>query len=282
MRIYDPRIGRFLSVDPITESYPQLSPYQFGSNRPIDGVDFDGLEWIPYRKWTQDYDKGGVAAIFANVTTNTVLGAVNAVAGVGMGAKNGAVYLYKAFTGKVNPKADATTAYNNAKSKVSSFVSQPNGKIAKDVLNSATSPEAYGAAVGFLSLGGGNLTKGWGGKALSSAESYIAKSFDTIIKGAKNITKNGALETNLLVEGSATEAFGGLMAKYGKTVDDLTMQATKQGSSASFSVGNESYTFYNQASKGDFVELTLSKTVKQVVKDGTITKTSTKVRFTKD
>jgi len=44
-RIYDPRIGKFLSVDPITAKFPELTPYQFASNRPIDGVDQDGLEW---------------------------------------------------------------------------------------------------------------------------------------------------------------------------------------------------------------------------------------------
>jgi RHS repeat-associated protein len=45
MRIYDPRMGRFLSVDPLTKNYPMLTPYQFASNRPIDGNDLDGLEW---------------------------------------------------------------------------------------------------------------------------------------------------------------------------------------------------------------------------------------------
>jgi RHS repeat-associated protein len=44
MRIYDPRLGRFLSVDPITRQYPQLTPYQFASNSPIKNVDVDGLE----------------------------------------------------------------------------------------------------------------------------------------------------------------------------------------------------------------------------------------------
>ena len=45
MRIYDPRLGRFLSRDPLTAKYPMLTPYQFASNRPIDGIDLDGLEW---------------------------------------------------------------------------------------------------------------------------------------------------------------------------------------------------------------------------------------------
>jgi len=45
MRIYDPRVGRFLSVDPIAKKYPMLTPFQFASNSPISGVDLDGLEY---------------------------------------------------------------------------------------------------------------------------------------------------------------------------------------------------------------------------------------------
>ena len=45
MRIYDARLGKFLSVDPLSKKYPMLTPYQFASNRPIDGIDQDGLEW---------------------------------------------------------------------------------------------------------------------------------------------------------------------------------------------------------------------------------------------
>ncbi len=47
MRIYDPRIAKFLSLDPLTAKYPELTPYQFASNRPIDGIDLDGLEHSP-------------------------------------------------------------------------------------------------------------------------------------------------------------------------------------------------------------------------------------------
>jgi RHS repeat-associated protein len=45
MRIYDPRIGKFLSVDPLMKKYPELTPYQFANNSPISGVDLDGLEY---------------------------------------------------------------------------------------------------------------------------------------------------------------------------------------------------------------------------------------------
>jgi RHS repeat-associated protein len=43
-RIYNPRIGKFLSVDPLTGSYSMLTPYQFASNTPIMAIDLDGLE----------------------------------------------------------------------------------------------------------------------------------------------------------------------------------------------------------------------------------------------
>ena len=36
--------SRFLSVDPLTKSYPQLTPYQFAGNTPIQAIDLDGLE----------------------------------------------------------------------------------------------------------------------------------------------------------------------------------------------------------------------------------------------
>jgi RHS repeat-associated protein len=44
MRIYDPRIGKFLSVDPLTKDYPWYTPYQFAGNTPIQAIDLDGLE----------------------------------------------------------------------------------------------------------------------------------------------------------------------------------------------------------------------------------------------
>lgn len=44
MRIYDPRLGRFLSVDPLAHSFPWNSPYTFAENDPINFVDLDGAE----------------------------------------------------------------------------------------------------------------------------------------------------------------------------------------------------------------------------------------------
>jgi len=55
MRVEDPRLMRFFSVDPLTRKYPMLTPYQFSSNSPIANIDLDGLEaWKVTQKWTPE------------------------------------------------------------------------------------------------------------------------------------------------------------------------------------------------------------------------------------
>ena len=67
-RIYDPSIARFLSVDPLTDSYPFYTPYQFAGNKPIWKIDLDGLEptdppylWDP--SWTRRYGHGSMLKV---------------------------------------------------------------------------------------------------------------------------------------------------------------------------------------------------------------------------
>ena len=59
MRVYDPRIAKFLSVDPLTKSYPMLSPYPFAENSPIKFIDLDGGE----KKDTDPYYLKSIPAI---------------------------------------------------------------------------------------------------------------------------------------------------------------------------------------------------------------------------
>jgi RHS repeat-associated protein len=47
-RIYNPRLGKFLSVDPLSKSFPFYTPYQFSGNKPICSIDLDGREDIYY------------------------------------------------------------------------------------------------------------------------------------------------------------------------------------------------------------------------------------------
>lgn len=43
-RVHDPRLGRFLSVDPLSRSYPWNSTYAFAENDVIRSIDLEGLE----------------------------------------------------------------------------------------------------------------------------------------------------------------------------------------------------------------------------------------------
>ncbi len=63
-------VSRFLSVDPLTKNFPMLTPYQYASNRPIDGIDMDGLEYITYtfnidlgKRTTDNYGNKSVGQI---------------------------------------------------------------------------------------------------------------------------------------------------------------------------------------------------------------------------
>jgi hypothetical protein len=47
-RLEGEKHSRFLSVDPLSHSFANLTPYQYASNRPIDGIDLDGLEYIHF------------------------------------------------------------------------------------------------------------------------------------------------------------------------------------------------------------------------------------------
>jgi RHS repeat-associated protein len=80
MRIYDNRLGRFLSVDPLSTNYPWYTPYSFAGNKPIWAIDLDGKEeWIG---WFIKFMTSGICA-FTKTTQTTVTASVTLEAQVG-------------------------------------------------------------------------------------------------------------------------------------------------------------------------------------------------------
>lgn len=55
-RMYDARIGHFVSIDPLTSKYPSLSPYSFCNNNPIWFVEIDG-RYFDYSNLTPEQRK---------------------------------------------------------------------------------------------------------------------------------------------------------------------------------------------------------------------------------
>jgi RHS repeat-associated protein len=71
-RIYNPRLGRFLSVDPLASSYAWLTTYQFAENCSIQFVDIDGKEsgWVDVgmgRQYMPSGDLGNIYRIPVNI-----------------------------------------------------------------------------------------------------------------------------------------------------------------------------------------------------------------------
>jgi len=60
-RIHDPRIGKFLSVDPLASEYPWYTPYQFAGNSPILNLDLEGLEPLDYKTISNSLNDGKAA-----------------------------------------------------------------------------------------------------------------------------------------------------------------------------------------------------------------------------
>ncbi|MES2680894.1 MAG: YCF48-related protein [Bacteroidota bacterium] len=70
MRIYDPRLGRFLSTDPLMKTFPMLTPYQFASNTPISAIDLDGMEEYNVTKTYAYNQSTGKAKLSVTITYN--------------------------------------------------------------------------------------------------------------------------------------------------------------------------------------------------------------------
>jgi RHS repeat-associated protein len=66
MRIYDPRLGRFLSVDPLAAKYPMLTPYCFVANNAIIYIDPDGRDIKPSKAFLNSL----YGAIYQNLYKN--------------------------------------------------------------------------------------------------------------------------------------------------------------------------------------------------------------------
>jgi RHS repeat-associated protein len=152
MRIYDPRIGKFLSVDPLAGEFPWNSPYAFAENRPIDGIDLEGLEYTPYINKREYKSVNSAISIAENFNSllhnlaadvyNGASGIINVTTATAVNTyKNGAANTYHKIEGK------AQQAYHSVKeSTVSTYnyhVNTPAQKQLKDAGAAITNLENW-------------------------------------------------------------------------------------------------------------------------------------------
>ena len=53
-RFLHTRFGRFTTIDPLAEKYPDISPYAYCNGNPVNFVDPDGMDWYAYYLGRQD------------------------------------------------------------------------------------------------------------------------------------------------------------------------------------------------------------------------------------
>ena len=140
-RVHDPRIGRFLSVDPLVHSYPGNSPYAFAENRVIDGIELEGAEWQSVKngkgavtdyKW-MGYDEDG------NAAEGTVAS--------GMLKKNGTTYSYSS---NAENQTGMMSVNNKTGNDVSIFFHRDGGATASLI-------DQSGKSTGYFEMGSGNM-----------------------------------------------------------------------------------------------------------------------------
>ncbi|MDJ1501195.1 LamG-like jellyroll fold domain-containing protein [Xanthocytophaga agilis] len=138
-RIYNPAVGKFLSVDPLTASYPFYSPYQFAGNMPVLCRDIDGAEpeWlINTAEWV-----GHFAMEVKDDMVSTGKSIANLASTYGTGVYNAAtVYIPQGFGYKGGEEANLHTTEGTVKwasGEAKTIVQNSAGKIGKDIVTSA-------------------------------------------------------------------------------------------------------------------------------------------------
>lgn len=122
-------------MDPLSGDYPWNSTYAFSENRLIDGVELEGLEYMPYM---QTYKYTGSASDYFWAAENGLRNIVNVVPATW----NGLVYSYKSlrkgtYLNDLKSEAESTGTYY--KKEFQAFAQHP--------VKTMTSPDALEAAV---------------------------------------------------------------------------------------------------------------------------------------
>ncbi|MDF2380349.1 hypothetical protein JMG10_02640 [Nostoc ellipsosporum NOK] len=89
-RVYNPALGKFLSVDPLRGKYPWYTPYQFSGNKPIACIDLDGLE----EQWKVEFDP--------RVDYKPVFDAPGVLPGVNNAIHNGLSFVWNGVVGSAS------------------------------------------------------------------------------------------------------------------------------------------------------------------------------------
>ena len=228
-RMYDPRIGRFNSVDPLTAKYPHNSSYAFSENCVINAVELEGLEKVFVYNHTYDSKTKSMIIVPSHTEVNNYLreninridyygpnGKVTKQEYKSMGYKEGVIrkpgedYADKFKNQDNKPSGAVSTSLNNTGS-YGELEGKAGARIVSDELNEISVKSAYIPGGQPLSLFTGSI-------------SALMKNAIDSQEGNPNATKNSFIRvTNVIageVVGIGINKSSMIKSEVGKTILD--------------------------------------------------------------
>jgi RHS repeat-associated protein len=232
MRIYDPRLGRFLSVDPVASEFAWNTPYAFAEDDPINFIDFDGLEKASPRVYDMAVELRSMVLnrILRNETKlSTVTDAeviTNLKLGIELDKKTYAALAV--FTYKNRPTDDARLNYYLESSKpivkeVLDITPAGDIKVVLTGENFKGEEKNRLGAIGWLALDifGGELLSGLG-KAGRSVKFLSGPGKDILESVVKKANKISTVLDETHIRAAVNDIFGKPIVINGKVFDHLT------------------------------------------------------------
>lgn len=219
-RIYNPRLGKFLSVDPLANNFPYYTPYQFAGNKPIEAIDIDGLEEL-----SNKLINNVRFIVLMNVSFKTIIRDANSSLTTAMQKADNSNQTDFSINGQqYEPEPGTDPDYFTAFSPQDNYQSQGQNVEGGEVVEGRSSPQGFYIAIS----NDGNVSSGQGDPPPGSQTAF-GGGVPVVINGKpygeKNIWKDNTPETIVKNE-------------TGK-VSDANMEWLKQKSSSGYSIQNQ-------------------------------------------
>jgi len=211
-RNYDPQIGRFTQLDPLTDDYSELTPYQYASCDPITNIDVDGLEGA------QSVEAAGNAAAAATTWGD----GFKDVTGFGhqiLGTATVTAPLKTAPAAQLGSKALSVAA--KVADGVTDFI--PFVSSGKDIFFGLKNGNWWQVGMGVAGLGLDFFTMGGSSIAKGVIKTTVKEAIEVVAKGeAEQLLKRS------IVSGATTETEQILKQSIVKTAEEGTEKAVTQ------------------------------------------------------
>ena len=203
-RIYNPRLGRWLSVDPLSKKFPMLTPYQYGSLNPIWNIDLDGLESVNYNLLLPNF-------LFTTKLTTTTAKVIDKTANATVTGFNKADQFMESHKGSLS---------NDTKG----FISEGHNDASN--IGTFSKEELQGTAKALDYTGTGLKVAGYAGLIFSGAGAPLIEGGEILSKAADVIQAGIDIKEGNYGKAAVNVGFNVAGYKLGKTIDKSLLKGT--------------------------------------------------------